>query len=58
MQVRRNREMNTRLIEQLIIGTQYDYVRGKHLEKEDGLASVNEAMDIARTFETTKGHVA
>ena len=51
-------EMNTRLIEQLIIGTQHDYVRGKLLERGDGLASLNEAMDIARTFETTKAHVA
>ena len=51
-------EMNTRLIEQLIIGTQHDYVRGKLLERGDGLASLDEAMDIARTFETTKAHVA
>ena len=51
-------EMNTRLIEQLIIGTQHDYVRGKLLERGDGLASLEEAMDIARTFETTKAHVA
>ena len=51
-------EMNTRLIEQLIIGTQHDYVRGKLLERGDGLASLDEAMDIARTFETTKANVA
>ena len=51
-------EMNTRLIEQLIIGTQHDYVRGKLLERGDGLASLDEAMGIARTFETTKAHVA
>ena len=51
-------EMNTRLIEQLITGTQHDYGRGKLLERGDGLASLDEAMDIARTFETTKAHVA
>ena len=51
-------EMNTRLIEQLIIGTQHDYVRGKLLEKGHGLASLDEAKDIAKTFETTKAHAA
>ena len=51
-------EMNTRLIEQLTIGTQHDCVRGKLVERGDGLASLDEAMDIARTFETTKAHVA
>ena len=51
-------EMNTRLIEQLIYGTQHDYVCGKLLERGDGLASLDEAMDIARIFETTKAHVA
>ena len=50
--------MNTRLIEQLIIGMQHNYVRGKLLERGDGLASLDEAMDIARIFETTKAHVA
>ena len=51
------RETNTRIIEQLIIGTTHMEVREKLLEKGDALASMEEAMDIARTFETTKAHV-
>ena len=39
-------------------GTQHDSVHGKPLEKGDGIASLEEAMDIARTFETTKAPVA
>ena len=41
-------KMDTGLIEQLIIGTQHDYVRGKLLEKGDGLASLDKATDITR----------
>ena len=51
-------EMTTRLIEQLIIGTQHDYVCGNLLEKGDGLGSPDEAVDITRTFETTKDYAA
>ena len=50
--------LSTRLIGQLIIGVQHDYVRGKVLEKIAGLASLDEAMDIARTFKMTKAHAA
>ena len=51
-------ETNTRLTEQLIVGTKHVQVQEKLLEKGDGLASLDAAMDIARTFEATKLHVA
>ena len=47
-------ETNTRLTEQLIVGTKHVQVQEKLLEKGDGLASLDAAMDIARTFEATK----
>ena len=51
-------ETNIRLTEQLIVGTKHVQVQEKLLEKGDALASLEAAMDIARTFEATKAHVA
>ena len=51
-------ETNIRLTEQLIVGTKHVEVQEKLLEKGDALASLEAAMDIARTFEATKAHVA
>ena len=51
-------ETDTRLIEQLIVGTRHVRVQEKLLEQGDSLASLNAALDIARTFEATKSHVA
>ena len=51
-------ETNIRLTEQLIAGTKHVEVQEKLLEKGDALASLEAAMDIARTFEATKAHVA
>ena len=42
-------EVNTRLIEQLIVGTKHVAVQEKLLEKGDALASLDAALDIART---------
>ena len=36
----------------------HEYVRGELSEKGDGLATLDEAMDITRTFETKKAYVA
>ena len=44
--------------EQLIVGTRHVRVQEKLLEQGDSLASFNAALDIARTFEATKSHVA
>ena len=43
---------------QLIVGTKHIEVQEKLLEKGDALASLEAAMDIARTFQATKAHVA
>ena len=51
-------EVNTRLIEQLIVGTKHVAVQEKLLEKGDALANLDAALDIARTYEATKAHVA
>ena len=51
-------EVNTRLIEQLIVGTKHVAVQEKFLEKGDAFASLDAALDIARTYEATKAHVA
>ena len=51
-------EVNTHLIEQLIAGTKHVAVQEKLLEKGDALASLDAALDIARTYEATKAHVA
>ena len=51
-------ETNIRLTEQLIVGTKHAEVQEKLLEKRDALASLEAAMDIARTFEATKAHVS
>ena len=56
-------ETNIRLTEQLIVGTKHVEVQEKLLEKGDALASLEAAsmeaaMDIARTYEATKAHVA
>ena len=51
-------ETDTRLIEQLIVGTRHVRVQEKLLEQGDSLASLNAALDIARTFEATKSHDA
>ena len=44
-------ETNIRLKEQLIVGMKHVEVQEKMLEKGDALASLEAAMDIARTFE-------
>ena len=51
-------EIDTRLIEQLIIGMRHVTVQEKLLEKGDSLASLDAALGIARTYEATKAHVA
>ena len=51
-------ETDTRLMEQLIIGTRYKAVQEKLLEKGDRLSSLDEAMDIARTHEATVTQMA
>ena len=52
-------EVNTRHIEQLIVGTKHVAVQEKLLEKGDALASLDAALDIiARTYEATKARVA
>ena len=51
-------ETNSRLIELLIVGTKHPEVQAKILEKGDGVTSLDAVMEIARTYEATKGHVA
>ena len=51
-------DLNTRLIEQFIVGTKQVTVQGILPEKRDALASLDVALDIARTYEATKAHVA
>ena len=51
-------ETNIRLIEQLIVGTKHVQIQEKLLEKGDSLSSLDAALDIARTYEATKSHVA
>ena len=48
-------ETNTRLTEQVIVGTKHVEVQEKLLEKGDALAGLETAMDIARTFRSHKG---
>ena len=50
--------VNTRLIEQLIVGTKHLAVQEKLLEKGDALANLDADLDIARTYEATKAHAA
>ena len=50
-------EQPVRLVEQLIIATKHVEVQSKLLEKGDKL-DLDTAMDIARTYEATKQHVA
>ena len=47
-----------RLMEQLIVGTNHVQIQEKLLEKGDSLSSLDAALDIARTYEATKSHVA
>ena len=51
-------ETNVRLIAQLIVGTKHVQIQEKLLEKGDSLSSLDAALDIARTYEATKSHVA
>ena len=51
-------ETHVRLIEQIIVGTKHVAVQEKLLEKGDSLSSLDAALDIARTYEATKSHVA
>ena len=51
-------ETHVRLIEQIIVGTKHVAVQEKLLEKGDALSSLDAALDIARTYEATKSHVA
>ena len=57
MQITDLMETNIRLTEQLIVGTKHVEVQEKLLEKGDALASLEAAMDNARTFEATEAHV-
>ena len=50
-------EQPVRLVEQLIIATKHVEVQSKLLEKGDKL-DLDTAMDVARTYEATKQHVA
>ena len=51
-------ETHVRLIEQIIVGTKHVAVQEKLLEKGDSLSSLDAALDIARTYEATKSHLA
>ncbi|XP_071842713.1 uncharacterized protein [Apostichopus japonicus] len=49
-------ESKVRLIEQLILGTPHESVQEKLLSKDEKL-TLEEALDIARTYEATKAHM-
>ena len=51
-------EINTRLLEQLIIGTRHKSVQERLLEKGDQLKSLDEALEIAGTQEATVSQMA
>ena len=51
-------ETETRLVEQLIVGTKHAEVQEKMLEKGDSLSSLDMALETARTFEATKDQLA
>ena len=50
-------ELKERLIEQIIIGTKHSRVQERLLEKGDSL-TLDQALDIARTYESTLQHMA
>ena len=51
-------EVETRLMEQLIVGTRFKAVQEKLLEKGDSLSSLDAALDVARTHEATVSQMA
>ncbi|XP_065176961.1 uncharacterized protein K02A2.6-like [Sycon ciliatum] len=51
-------EVNTRLLEQLIVGTRHKTVQEKLLEKGDQLSSLDEGLEVARTHEATATQMA
>ena len=50
-------ELKVRLIEQLIEGTPHKKVQEKLLNKDEKL-TLDDALDVARTYEATKAHMS
>ena len=55
---RDQQEIDERLIEQLIIGTKHKKAQERILEKADPDLALDQAIDLARTYEATLQHVA
>ena len=51
-------EVNTCLLEQLIVGSRHKTVQEKLLEKGDQLSSLDEGLEVARTHEATATQMA